>query len=56
MRMTVQSKIFKSTFHSWAEMCQEVGEFATSIGREHLITISHSAYASEGVIIVWYWA
>jgi len=50
--MSVQSKIFKSTFDTWAEMCQEAGAFATSVGRERLISISHSADSHQGVIIV----
>ena len=54
--MSVQTKIFKATFDSWETMCQEAGQFATSVGRERLISISHSADNSQGVIIVWYWA
>jgi hypothetical protein len=54
--MTVQSKIFRSTFSSWESMCEEAGQFATSVGRELLISISHSHEHGQGVIIVWYWA
>jgi hypothetical protein len=53
--MQVKSKIFKSSLQSWDTMAEEAGEFATSIGRERLISLSHSADTGQGVIIVWYW-
>ena len=40
---------------SWDELFSQAAEFATTLGRERLITISHSADHSDGVVTVWYW-
>ena len=55
MAEVVKSMIFKSSFSSWQEMCDEAAEFATRVGRKNLISISQSADNSQGVIVVWYW-
>jgi hypothetical protein len=52
---TVVFKTFRGTFKSWKQLFTEAAEFATGIGKDRLITISHSADHSEGVITVWYW-
>ena len=52
---SVQSEIFRSSFSSWNTLCQEARNFASSVGREDLINISHSSDNSQGVIVVWYW-
>lgn len=54
--MQVRYKFFKSAFKSWDAMHEEVAEFATKIGKERLISISHSEDHNEGVITVWYWS
>lgn len=46
---------FRGTFKSWNTLFTEAAEFATSVGKDRLITISHSSDHSEGVITVWYW-
>jgi hypothetical protein len=48
-------KTFRGTFKTWDQLFAEAAAFATTIGKERLITISHSADHSEGVITVWYW-
>jgi hypothetical protein len=53
--MKVQTKVFRSSFSSWAKLFEDAAAFATELGRDRLITISHSADHSEGVIVVWYW-
>jgi hypothetical protein len=61
--MKVKSKLFKSSSRSWDAMCEDVSEFASTLGPERLINISMSAAGgvdiggagAEGVIIVWYW-
>lgn len=55
-RMTVRFKMFRGTMASWEQLFAEAAEFATTVGREHLITISHSEDQQDGVIAVWYWA
>ena len=52
---TVQYKIFRGTFASWDELFTEAATFATALGEERLINISHSADQSNGVVTVWHW-
>ena len=54
--MHVSFRVFTSTFKPWDVLCAEAAEFATTVGRENLISISHSEDANEGVITVWFWA
>ena len=54
--MQVRFKFFKATLKSWEAMHAEAAEFATMIGRDRVISISHSSDHSEGVITVWYWS
>jgi hypothetical protein len=53
--MKVQTRVFRSSFSSWATLFEDAAAFATELGRDRLITISHSADHSEGVVVVWYW-
>ncbi len=53
--MRVLHKIFRGTFKTWRKLFEEASEFATQIGAERLISISHSADNAEGVVTVWYW-
>ena len=41
---------------SWESLFDEAARFATEIGRERLISISHSEDANEGVVTVWVWS
>lgn len=47
----VNFKIFRSTFGTWEALAEQAASFAAKV---NLISISHSADKSEGVIIVWY--
>jgi hypothetical protein len=40
---------------TWNQLFQEAADFATSIGRDRLIGISHSEDHNDGVVTVWYW-
>ena len=55
--MRVQMRLFKSTFKSWEDLCEEAAAFATTIGRERLINISvtQADTGGQGVVFVWYW-
>ncbi len=53
--MRAQFRIFRAVFKSWQNLCQEAADFATEIGPERLISISHSEDKTEGVVTVWYW-
>lgn len=52
----VQFQVFRGTFASWKTLFEQAASFASQIGRERLIGISHSADHSEGVVTVWYWS
>lgn len=52
----VSSRRFQSTFTSWDDLCREAADFAASVGRQRLISISHSEDGNDGVIIVWHWS
>ncbi len=55
-KMRVACRIFRGGFLSWDGLCKEAAEFATEIGPERVINISHSADRGAGVVTVWYWA
>jgi hypothetical protein len=48
-------KIFRSSLNTWESLFAEAAEFASRLGPERVITISHSADQGEGVVAVWYW-
>lgn len=51
----VAFKIFRGTLATWKELFIQASELASTIGKERLITISHSADSGDGVVVVWYW-
>lgn len=53
--MQVCFKQFASAFQSWHALFSEAAAFATTIGKDKLISISHSCDHSTGVVTVWYW-
>ena len=54
-RRQVAFRCFKSAWDTWNALFQEAADFATRIGPERLISISHSEDNNEGVVVVWYW-
>jgi hypothetical protein len=48
-------KVFRGTFATWESLFSEAAEFATSVGPERVISISHSEDDDDGVVTVWYW-
>jgi hypothetical protein len=48
-------KVFRGTFATWEALFSEAAEFATYIGPERVISISHSEDDSDGVVTVWFW-
>jgi hypothetical protein len=40
---------------TWDDPSAEAAAFATDVGRERLIGMSHSEDRQDGVITVWYW-
>ncbi|RJP33373.1 MAG: hypothetical protein C4547_12370 [Phycisphaerales bacterium] len=53
--MRVLFRHFRGTFRSWRNLFQEATDFATTVGPERLVSISHSADRGEGIVTVWYW-
>ena len=49
-------KVFRGMFASWEKLFMEAAAFAGALGPERVISISHSADHSDGVVVVWYWA
>jgi predicted Zn-ribbon and HTH transcriptional regulator len=51
----IQCKVFRAVFKSWETLFDEATEFANSVGRDNVISISHASDHSEGIVAVWYW-
>jgi len=55
----VKSEIFRATWTGWAGLCDAATVFASSLGPDRLINISHASGAghliNEAIIVVWYW-
>jgi hypothetical protein len=48
-------KYFRGTFATWDELFAQAAQFATEIGSEYVVGISHSVDRGDGVVTVWYW-
>jgi hypothetical protein len=48
-------KMFRSSLTTWESLFAEAAEFASQLGPERLISVSHSSDNGEGVVAVWYW-
>jgi len=54
-RRPVRFKVFRGgMLTSWDKLFSEVAEFASFVGAERVISISHSDSDGEGIITVWY--
>lgn len=40
---------------TWPDLFKQAAEFSTQVGRDRLISISHSEDKEDGVVAVWYW-
>lgn len=56
MSLVVKFEIFRSPLSSWEKLFEAASLFATRIGKESVINISHSWGMTEGIVTVWYWA
>jgi hypothetical protein len=54
--MSVAYRAFRGTFTSWDNLFKQAAEFAGLLQPNQLISISHSADNTEGVVTVWYWS
>jgi hypothetical protein len=55
MRNRLKFEIFRSPFSSWETLFERAAAFATSVGRDRVVSISHSSDDVDGVVTVWYW-
>ncbi len=53
---TLAYRIFRGTLATWDDLFTRAAGFASEIGPERVVNISHSADHSDGVVTVWYWA
>ena len=54
--MKVKYKIFRGILSTWDNLFTEASEFASKLGPDKVINISHSASGADGVVTVWYWS
>ncbi len=54
--MVVRFEVFSSEWENWEKIFGRAAKFATEVGPERLIGISHSESPThKGVVTVWYW-
>ena len=53
--MRVQYKVFRGVLASWEQLFANAARFASDVGPDRLISISHSSDHNDGVVTVWYW-
>ena len=54
--MRADFRMFKGgVMKPWEDLLQEATDFASRLGRERLINISHSDSQGRGIVVVWYW-
>jgi len=54
--MRVAYRMFRSSRSSWEQLFQQAADFATELGPDWLIGISHSHDGPDGIVTVWFWA
>ena len=48
-------RFFRGTLATWDDLFIKAASFASELGPERVLNISHSADNSDGVVTVWYW-
>lgn len=51
----VKYELFRGVMATWPDLFARAAEFSSRLGRDRLITISHSEDQQDGVVAVWYW-
>lgn len=54
--MVAGYRTFRGAFKSWETLFREAADFASRLGPERVISISHSEDQNVGVVVVWYWS
>jgi hypothetical protein len=52
-KSVVRFKVFRGGFDKWETLFAKAAEFASGIGHDRVISISHS---EDEVVTVWYWS
>ena len=52
-KRVVRFKVFRGAFSKWETLFAQAAEFASGLGPDRLISISHS---QDEVVAVWYWS
>jgi hypothetical protein len=52
---TLRYRVFRGTLATWEDLFTQAAQFATEVGSERVVSVSHSADHSDGVVTVWYW-
>ncbi len=55
-RWRMAYRVFRGTLATWDQLFTQAADFATEVGSERVVSISHSADQHDGVVTVWYWA
>lgn len=56
MNARLKFKVFKSSWDSWDKLCQQAADFATTVGKDNVVNVSHSCCGSnDGTVTIWYW-
>jgi len=53
--MHVAFRVFRGAWSTWEALFQQAADFASELGADRLISISHSEDQNDGVVTVWYW-
>ena len=54
--MHVVFEVFRGALTTWQTLFVQAAEFASRVGPDRLISISHSEDNNDGVVTVWHWA
>lgn len=48
-------RAYRGTMATWGQLFTAAARFASDLGPDRLLSISHSADDDDGVVTVWYW-
>ncbi len=54
--MTAKFEVFRGVLTTWETLFARACDFASSLGPDRVISISHSCDRLDGVVTVWYWS
>jgi len=55
METSADFRTFRGAWASFDDLFRQAAAFASSVGKDDLISISHSEDGNDGVVTVWYW-